>query len=227
MGIHGLTTFVDSLDKVFSNQKLRDCNLLIDGYGVLHFLNYKLQIPCEFGGNYNDLYFCLDQFLNSLKACKICAYFIFDGARDPNESKSLKRAKQRLNSINARKNGSIQQVLPICSYMILVELLKVHEIKYYQCNFEADYEIAVLANNLFKCPVLSNDSDYYIYNLKYGYIPIDKLDFELNTDENDGGNYMISKLYKIEVFCQKFKIETPCIMPIFAGKILILFFKNI
>jgi hypothetical protein len=217
MGVHGLTSFVDSLDNVFSNYKLKECNLLIDGYGILHFLNSSLQVKCQFGGNYNDLYIFFNNFLNLLKQCKIQSYFIFDGARDPNEGKSLKRAKDRLRSINAN-SGNLQQILPICSYRILIDLLNEHKIKYYQCNFEADYEIAVLANCLFKCPILSNDSDYYIYKLDFGYIPIDKLDFVMNSETN-GSNYLNSKLYKIEKFCKKFEIEVPSIMPVFAGKI--------
>ena len=216
MGVYGLTSFVDSLDNVFSNHKLKECNLLIDGYGILHFLNSRLEVMCQFGGNYTDLHIYLNNFLNLLIKCKIQSYFIFDGARDPNEGKSLKRAKDRLRSINSN-NGNLQQILPICAYRILIELLNEHKIKYYQCNFEADYEIAVLANSLFKCPILSNDSDYYIYNLKFGYIPIDKLDFVFDSDTS-GLNYLNSKLYKIEVFCKKFQLEIPSIMPIFAGK---------
>ena len=92
MGVHGLTSFVDSLDNVFSNYKLKECSLLIDGYGILHFLNSSLQVKCQFGGNYTEVYIYLNNFLNLLKQCKIQSYFIFDGARDPNEGKSLKRA---------------------------------------------------------------------------------------------------------------------------------------
>ena len=102
MGVYGLTSFVDSLDNVFSNHKLKECNLLIDGYGILHFLNSRLEVMCQFGGNYTDLHIYLNNFLNLLIKCKIQSYFIFDGARDPNEGKSLKRAKDRLRSINSK-----------------------------------------------------------------------------------------------------------------------------
>ena len=41
---------------------------------------------------------------------------------------------------------------------------------------EADQEIASLAN-LWDCPVISNDSDFFIFDLKQGYIPLKHLDW--------------------------------------------------
>lgn len=41
------------------------------------------------------------------------------------------------------------------------------------CDFEADHDIAALANKL-KCPVLSRDSDFFVYIIEQGFIPLDK-----------------------------------------------------
>ena len=177
MGITGLTTFVNSLDKIFQDYKLNNCTLLVDGNAFLHKISYRLQINCQFGGDYNDFYIYLNNFFNLLNQCNIKSYFIFDGACDSKNTKRIKRAKQRiLDSIN--KN--IESILPINSKRVLIEVLDKHGIGYYQCNFEADYEIvclktyfrwiliinlflkAYLANNKFKCPVLSCDSDYMV-----------------------------------------------------------------
>ena len=47
---------------------------------------------------------------------------------------------------------------------------------------EADQEIAYRAN-LLDCPVISNDSDFFIYDLKQGYIPLKHLDWRSRSIE--------------------------------------------
>lgn len=48
-------------------------------------------------------------------------------------------------------------------------------IMHVQCDFEADNEIAAIARQL-KCPVLSYDSDFYIYDVLY--IPFSSVKLE-------------------------------------------------
>lgn len=46
-----------------------------------------------------------------------------------------------------------------------------------QCVFEADEHIARRANQL-NCPVISDDSDFFVYDLKGGLIPLSSLNRE-------------------------------------------------
>lgn len=60
----------------------------------------------------------------------------------------------------------------------------------------------VLANEM-KCPVLSFDSDFFIYNLTHGYIPINYFDHDLYEREN-GECFMQARVYHIDNFLALF-----------------------
>ncbi|XP_053405581.1 protein asteroid homolog 1-like [Mercenaria mercenaria] len=95
-------------------------------------------------------------------------------------------------------------VLPLLSKItfrqVLVELGIVHA----ACMFEADSEIAVLANH-FKCPVLSDDADFFVFELKYGVIPFDCLSELLQSEERMSSKRV--SIYYSKCFIKEFKME--------------------
>ena len=73
---------------------------------------------------------------------------------------------------------------------------------------EADPDIVSLANHL-RCPVLSNDSDYYIFNLEGGYIPLNK--------NNHGGRM---RVFYYKEFDRQFGFmdhDLRLLLPVFLG----------
>ena len=75
-------------------------------------------------------------------------------------------------------------------------------------NFsEADCEIASLANE-FDAPVMGNDSDFYIFNIKHGYIPFQEYDFA-------GRNTRVKK-FSFDRFSKHLSIE-PEMSPLLAS----------
>lgn len=86
---------------------------------------------------------------------------------DPSEKK-FSTIRQRLqhkikeaDSLSQGRNGC---VLPILTRRVFIQVLIQRGIPLVQCLFEADNEIACLAHQ-WNCPVLSNDSDFYIFDL--------------------------------------------------------------
>ena len=75
------------------------------------------------------------------------------------------------------------------------------------CSFfsEADQEIAYRAN-LLDCPVISSDSDFFIYDLKQGYIPLEHLDCSSGSIE--------ARLFKSENLSQYLKIPKDLLLPL-------------
>ena len=67
-------------------------------------------------------------------------------------------------------------------------------------DYEADVDIACLAIH-HQCPVLSNDSDFYIFPLLYGYIPYSKLHWS-----NTKGGVIYGEFYYYQLFCEQFGI---------------------
>ena len=58
----------------------------------------------------------------------------------------------------------------------MISVLQRLKINHVTCQEEADRDAAALANYL-NCPVISNDSDFFIFPLNYGFIPVGKLSF--------------------------------------------------
>ena len=73
---------------------------------------------------------------------------------------------------------------------------------------EADTEIASLAS-AWNCPVLSNDSDFFIFDIKAGYIPLSSL----NWTKADG---LTAKIFYREKLASHFEISEE-FLPLFAS----------
>lgn len=115
----------------------------------------------------DDYFRGIVDFFDLLKKCKITPYVLLDGGY---ELKKLKTVRERLRS----RIGVIKYIVPLENYLVLplmirevfTSALKYCNIPTYRCLFEADNEIAMLARKL-DCPVLSYDSDFYIFDGKY------------------------------------------------------------
>lgn len=247
MGILGLTSFMNSevLNQVLEKINLNSSTILIDGYSLLYKVFSLNCIQSVHGGNYDELASSLSEIFLSLKKCNINAIFLLDGGKDKSDRKiktNIKRISQRINNAisvtnSGKKNTKIDitnlinskfhmfpNLLPILSFQIYLDLLKKFEIQHFQCTFEADYDLACLANEL-KCPLVSCDSDFYVYDLAYGYIPFDYFYFSsVATNQTTNDSYIPAYIFKIDKFVQhinKNLIEKKCffkkeMLPIFA-----------
>ena len=72
---------------------------------------------------------------------------------------------------------------------------------------EADAEIASLAN-AWNCPVLSNDSNFFIFDIKAGYIPLYSLNWECAQ--------LTTKIFFREKLASHFQIQAE-VLPLFAS----------
>lgn len=248
MGIHGFTSFMANtyLDRILEDLKLKNCHLLIDANSLLHKFHYSNNLQPFYSGNYDRLLSKLNDLFLVFKKCHIEPIFLFDGSQPSDDRKlqtKLRRAKQRLKEActslstcceqnNKKKAINIESLvssgnypilnglLPINCFSLFINLLKSHRFMYYQCTFEADYELACLSNAL-KCPVLSSDSDFYVYDLQYGYISSDcielnierlksevndRLEDEMTTDQQ-AEYYLPVRVYKLDNFLRVFNFR--------------------
>jgi hypothetical protein len=231
MGIVGLTTFINGLNdkekRMFDVIRLHNTPLVIDGTNLLHQVYFTNKIKCEYNGNYDELKQKLEAFFVLLKQCHIEPYVLLDGARDVNNEKFLtilERTKDRIQKFtistsdltllddikSSNKNQEqffvSKYLLPLNANLILHEVLVDLKVKFFQCKFEADYSVAQLANIL-NAPVLSLDSDFYVFDLTHGYISFDNLDLNRMIDDHDD-TYLDAKLYKLDNFLDYFGLNT-------------------
>ena len=126
----------------------------------------------------------LTSFVQSLKNSEVTPIFVFDGVNYDKDVKKLKmkRRKQAIESINNVLYGpqhteqDVKNDHSILSTEVYIQALREcqGELDLIVVDGEADPKVVALANH-HKCPVLARDSDYYLYNVEYGYIPLEKL----------------------------------------------------
>ena len=256
MGILGLTSFLNNswFDEILTDYQLNNSFLLIDGYSLMHKIHSVFKLNSTYGGNYDEFAAKIDEIFYYFTECNIKPIVLLDGGRDKQDRKlstTLKRANQRLqdasilnNCVNNEKKKIISKVnletlinsgsyrifnnlLPIMAFRIFIDMLNKFNFIHFQCDFEADYELVCLSN-LMKCPLLSCDSDFYIYNLNYGYISLDHVEFQTQKKsevikidqicmevENDSqinqsspSNYfLLTRIYFIDVFIDYFNLK--------------------
>ena len=222
MGIRCLTTFVDKHFARWRKAPLHG-ELIIDGCSLYYeFVRANIDM---YGGNYMSLARDIENFLATLVKCKIKPFLIFDGTIDDKKTNTIvarthNKHKTALAWAVGQKNSggdslhshtsSLTQTSNnndcileplLVAYTVIVTVKRVLG---GDCLFvadgDADIDIASLAIHR-RCPVLSNDSDFYIFPLQYGYIPYSK--FQWSDPRNDK---IYAELYFYDLFCEQFGI---------------------
>jgi len=209
MGIRGLTTFVDTHPELLTDFQLHDTRIIVDGNNLYHFLYYYFQVPCEYGGEYNQFAASCETFLAALHSCGVTPYVVFDGAYAVDGNKfqtSLARARERVHMSNIMAHGRRAKILPILTHSCFVHVLRKLGVQYVTCDYEADRQIAALARH-WNCPVLTNDSDFFIYNIPAGVVLLDYLNLRSKVHRRHLKQHseMIFRYLEAQIFyCQKF-----------------------
>lgn len=219
MGVRGLTTYINHKEHAFLQDfLLHDCCLVIDGHSLCAQLYRLLNCFSAFGGDYDKFFSYVRNFFKNLRKCNITAYVLFDGSH---EHRKLRTAYSRLRSkiygaskLDPVTQGSIQ-IFPLLIRDVFIEALVDMNVLYTVCEFEADDEIAAMARHL-NCPVLSYDSDFFIYNVLY--IPFNTLDFKPKPVEIEGSKTFVleCKIYKVEYMVKNFGGLKEELLPLLA-----------
>ena len=220
MGISGLTTFMDDNLQLLSEHQLQNTKIVVDGNNLYHLLYYDYNVDFLHGGDYDKFAAKIREFFHVLSTCNILPYVVFDGSYEVDDRKLktiLQRNQQRLNSAYSISKGGHGKILPILAYETFRQVLVEIHVPFVVCDFEADYDIAVLANDLY-CPVLSYDSDFYIFPLTAGFIPFDSVNFTpLKTDEDEtDSEYLSCRIYFVEKLTKCFPNLGRDVLPLLA-----------
>ncbi|KAL6099901.1 aste1 [Pungitius sinensis] len=217
MGVHGLTTFVEDKRNLLQDVKFRNSRLVIDGCSLYFRLYFNQRLDQQHGGDYDAFAGLLTQFFSALAACNIEPYVVLDGGIDPSDKK-FPTLRQRLqskikeaDSLSRGRNGS---VLPILTRDVFIQVLMQRGVPLVQCPAEADWEIACLARQ-WNCPVLTNDSDFYIFDLPGGYLPLNFFHWN-NINGKATDRYISARCYTTNGLCRRFGGMNKELLPLFA-----------
>ena len=174
MGIRGLTQFVKDIPEVWTSMHLSDSRLIIDGDNLLFHLHIASGLDMRYGGQYLEYYQIIRLFFSTLKKNQIEAVVILDGV----EEGDLKLPTIRNRASDRIKEAQMRGcVPPLFIVQVFCQAVIDSDVEIMVCDHEGDMVAAQMAKEQ-GCPVLSNDSDFYLFDVPSGVIPIDEFGWQ-------------------------------------------------
>lgn len=185
MGVRGLTGYIARhAEQYLLPYELHDCNLVIDGDSLSCNLFRDVSGNCSaFGGDYDDFYRAVVEFFQVLAECNIEPYVLMDGGYEYRKLRTVgKRLRGKIAVIKRINPCGSNTIFPLLIKEVFIDAVRDCGVSVMRCVFEADDELATLSRKL-GCPVLTYDSDFYIYNVQY--IPLITLTVKAHTKRID------------------------------------------
>ncbi|KAK0153504.1 Protein asteroid 1 [Merluccius polli] len=222
MGVRGLNSLLPGNSQIYQDIPFKDSMLVVDGKNLAYHLYYHLYFKAELdqnhGGEYQAYQTQVKAFFTALADCGIRPYVVMDGGSGTSEIKLqtiMDRTKQKVkNAHDAALTGEKKGILPILTEVVFDQTLSDMNVPLAKCFGEADCELAALASE-WRCPVLSKDSDFFIFNLPAGLLHLDHFRWD-EVQMSGGSSYIPCKQYTTSRFCTFFNI-TPELLPVFAS----------
>ncbi|XP_072394244.1 protein asteroid-like [Diabrotica undecimpunctata] len=222
MGIRGLTTFIQNRAHLYlENYELHDSNIVIDGNSIACQL-YKWHTSSHdcFGGDYDKFRRAIHDFFDLLNQCNITPYVVLDGGYEHRKVNTvISRMKKKIksaNQLNCVTETSIS-VFPLLIKQTFRDVLAELKMKHVGCDFEGDTETSNIARTL-NCPVLSFDSDYFIFDVLY--VPFSTFEMAVKRSKTRNTKtsykYIACKVYRVEKFLKSFEGLQKTSLPVLA-----------
>lgn len=170
------------------------------------------------GGEYAAYRNLIERFITALRTCDIAPYVVLDGGSDVTDKKAdtvACRREDRIRRANeAAVSGKQMAVIPRMAESVFIQTLSRLGVPLARCFAEADQEIAALASE-WCCPVLSNDSDFYILDLPAGFLPISRFKWQ-EVKQSGSRSSITCRRYYTSSFCTFFGLRRQ-LLPTFAA----------
>ncbi|XP_012280265.1 protein asteroid [Orussus abietinus] len=217
MGIPGLMTFVNNRSKwVMEPFYLHDSYLVIDGNSITSQIYiYYTKGNCAFGGDYDKFARAVGIFFDQLLECGVKPLVLIDGGCElKKRNTGKKRLLAKIETAGTYTAHSDNKFFPLLLKEVFKDVMKEKGIKFAQSLLEADDDIAAISKIL-NCPVLSFDSDFFIYGVLY--IPFNSLRHNVRKNPVGQGNIMECKIYKVEKLLKHLNGIHQSLLPVAAA----------
>ena len=218
MGVRGLNSLLPGNSQIYQDIPFKDKKLVVDGKNLAYHLYFTANLDENHGGEYQAYQTRVQAFFTALADCGIRPYVVIDGGSGTSDIKLqtiMDRAKQKVKkahdaALTGKKNG----ILPSLAKLVFDQTLSDMKVPLAKCFGDADCELAALASE-WRCPVLSKDSDFFIFNLPAGLLHLDHFQWD-KVQKRGGSSHIPCKQYTTSRFCTFFNI-TPELLPVFAS----------
>ncbi|CAL8299595.1 unnamed protein product [Gadus morhua 'NCC'] len=215
MGVKGLSSLLEDNRMISPDIHFRDRKLVVDGNNLLFHLYFSSNLDQNHGGEYLAFQVEVQAFFKTLADCGIKPYVVMDGGSSTSDIKleTFKiRAREKVQKTHdAALTGRKGRILPTLTKHVFRQTLNDLKVPLVYCFGEADGRLAALAKE-WCCPVLSADSDFYIFDLPGGLLHLDH--FRWRAVETRRG--IPCRRYSMSSFCTFFNID-PQLLPVFAS----------
>ncbi|KAG7255304.1 hypothetical protein CRUP_028024 [Coryphaenoides rupestris] len=213
MGVKGLYTLLENNRQIYEDLNFRDSKLVVDGNNLVYHLYFTSNLDQNHGGEYLEFQAHIRAFFTTLADCGIKPYVVMDGGAGTSDIKMETcmdrfRAKVR-KAHDAALTGRQKNILPSFTKLVFGQTLRDMKVPVAKCFGEADCQLAALAKE-WCCPVLSKDSDFYIFDLPAGLLPLDHFQWDVVRK-----SHIPCKRYTTSTFCTFFNIDRQ-LLPVFA-----------
>ncbi|XP_066298425.1 constitutive coactivator of peroxisome proliferator-activated receptor gamma-like [Branchiostoma lanceolatum] len=224
MGVKGLQTYVekncpDAREKVNLRSLAQDYQakhgktpvLVVDGLSCLRDHFYHGGLAWVYGGQWQEYRASLRNFVQNFKSAGIEVVFIFDGvvekskrpvwiSRRKTELKTVKKIFQYIRSTEKEPYRNLLR-LPPGAGMFAGLGLKSLGVRVYHSLVEADREIAEFAFSSDCFGILSQDSDFLIYDMGAASY------FSTQNLKRQKNNHITTVRYRVDVLCEHLGLE--------------------
>lgn len=210
MGIRGLTGFIDDHFTGWKRTRITG-NLIIDGYSVCHTLYHDLGIDSTHGGDYVTFALCIKEFFRALMNSNVTPYVVFDGV-DLDEKKKETHFERRTKDVTRvwkmlHNQSLTERFLPYFARQVMVETVQnIDGVHIKVVEGDADSYLAGMAIAL-NGPVLSTDSDFFIFPIPSGYIPYTNL-----TWKNWKEHPIVANVFTYTTFIKQMGLTDPALL---------------
>ena len=210
MGIRGLTGFIDEHFTGWKRTRITG-NLIIDGYSVCHTMYHDLGIDSVHGGDYVTFALCIKEFFRALIDSNITPYVVFDGVDLDGKKKEthLERRTKDVCRVWKMFHGQslVERFLPYFARQIMVETVRnIDGVHFNVVEGDADSYLAAMAIAL-NGPVLSTDSDFFIFPVPSGYIPYANLTWRSWREHP-----IVANVFTYTAFVKQFGLRDPALL---------------
>ncbi|XP_020781709.2 protein asteroid homolog 1-like [Boleophthalmus pectinirostris] len=214
MGVRNMTSLVKS-QNIYKEEWFCAGRLVI-GSNLVYHLYFTSGLDQNHGGEYGAFKELVEQFFAALKECDISPYVVFDGCSDKQKRNTEReRETQRIERAHsAVETGETTGILPTLIWEVFRQTLEDLRIPLARCYTEAGRQVAALAQE-WACPVLSDDSDFFIFPLTGGMLPTEHFRWK-KVKQRDGKKCIPCKRYYSSDFCEFNQIH-PQLLSVFAG----------
>ena len=140
MGVHGLTSYVDSIGGLWTRFRPTKTRVISMEVARYYHLRTRSQLNCQSGGQYEEFHNITAAFFHALKPSEVQVWVVLDGAFDASGRKFdtlTQRMRDGIADASRLANGpaDCEHVLPLLARRTFVQTMEECGIKFVVCDW--------------------------------------------------------------------------------------------